>query len=222
MKQQKRQEQVHKDAFQLTSPLNIPWLRRYRLAADECTDHLQHELFACPAVILSVCTTTEDVNPLETLQALRAEQQRYSNVLPVQFRNGLYDPAAVRHEVLVLHDNVAGPQQWDESALRGQLVRTFGAASTVLRLNSLEPATAAVLAQEEDTDLWGGGGRRGRCLTVADRARVRKYVSHLVSTAVLPALERRIATLNAVVSDRKKGVKNVLKSFWGTRAASEQ
>lgn len=207
-------QQVVTDAFRLTSPLTIPWLRRYRQAADDCTDHLQHEQFDCPAIILTICTTAEEAsgNVVETLRALQL-----THYLPIQFRNGMFDPESIRQEVLVLHDNVAGPKDWDETALRTQLKVSFGAGSAILRINSLAPETAAVLATEEESDLWGGGGALGNCLTVADRARMRKYLANLVTASILPALERRIADLNVIVSDRKKGVKNVLKSFWGGR-----
>ena len=36
----------------------------------------------------------------------------------------------------------------------------------------------------------------------------------MVATGLVPAIERRIAHLNAAVSNAKKGVKNVIKSFW--------
>lgn len=210
-----RHAQVVEDAFQLTSPLNIPWLVRYRLAADDCTDHLEHEQFACPAVILAVCTTAETSPVIETLRSLH-------HLLPVHFRNGQFDPQSARHEVLVLHDALHGHKGLDEEALRNHLVSAFGPASQVVRMNSLAPETAAVLADEEESDLWGGGGKLGSCLTVSDRARMRKFLTQMVATAVLPSMERRIADLNAIVSDRKKGVKNVLKSFWGGRKKEEE
>lgn len=188
---------------------------RYRQTADTCTNGLGYDQFENPAVILSVCTTTENSNPIETLRSLQL-------LLPKQFRNGLYDPNSVRHEVLVLHDSMVGPKAWDETALRGQLVQVFGPASSILRINSLSPETAQKLAEEEQTDLWGGGGKLGTCLSVSDKARIRKYLVHLVTTAVLPALERRINDLNIVVSERKKGVRNVLKSFWGGRKKEDE
>jgi hypothetical protein len=82
---QRRQEQATKDAFQLTSPLNIPWLWRYRQALDESTSAaagtmtIQHELFACPAVILTVCTTAEELNPHETARILQSQHYLPAN-----------------------------------------------------------------------------------------------------------------------------------------------
>jgi hypothetical protein len=219
----RNQEQVTKDAYQLTSPLHIPWLTRYRQALDETTHHGTHEQFACPAVIVTIATTLEmEDNVIEILRALQSP-----HYLPTPFRNGMYDPNSIRREVLILHDNVEAAARnliWDENRLRQELQRAFpnSTASAVLRINSLDPETAAIQAQEETTDVWNGGGQLGNCLTVADRARIRKYIAQLITYAVLPALEKRIADLNAIVSDRKKGVRNVLKSFWGGGRASKK
>jgi len=207
-------EQVTKDAFLLTSPLEIPWLWRYRQALDASTAHAQHDLTLAPAIVLTVCTTQEVTSSLETLKALQS-----THYLPAAYHNGLLDPRSVRYEALVLHDTVeqgSAALEWDEAALQQTLVRTFGPGAAVVRLNSISPETAAQLAAEETTDLWGGGGTRGNCLSVSDRVVLRKYLASLVSASVLPALERRVTNLNVIVSDRKKGVKNVFKSLWRT------
>jgi hypothetical protein len=204
-------EQVTKDAYQLTSPLDIPWLVRYRLALDASTDALPHDLIHCPPLVLLVCTTNEVEAPEEVLQELRNSP----HVLPDAFKNGLYDPSAMRHEVLVLHDAVDGPPDVQDALLRQNLQSQFGSqTAAVLRINSVLPGTAKALAAQEDTDLWGGKGQKGNCLSVNDRVLLRRYFQTLLTTSLLPALERRIADLNAIVSERKKGVRNLVKSFW--------
>jgi hypothetical protein len=210
-------EQVTKDAFGLTSPLTIPWLWRYRLALDASTDGLPHDLLACPPLCLLVCTTQEATDPIEVLRNL--ESPHY---LPPQFANGLWDARYLRKEVLVLHDNVEGPSTLDEALLMRSLRTNFGASSTILRINSISRETATQLAQEEASDLWGGGGTLGNCLSVSDRVKLRQYLSNLLIHSLLPAMERRIAELNMIVSDRKKGVRNVLKSFWRTGKKDEE
>jgi hypothetical protein len=199
-----------KDAFALTSPLDIPWLVRYRLALDKSTDALPHDLINCPPLVLLVCTTQEIEPPLEVLQEL----YNSPHVLPDAFKNGLYDPQAMRHEVLVLHDNNDGPSGVDDSALRQALQAQFGPNSAMLRINSVLPGTAAALAEQEEKDIWGGDGKLGNYLSVNDRVLLRRYFQSILTTALLPALERRISDLNAIVSERKKGVKNLVKSFW--------
>jgi hypothetical protein len=207
---QRQLEQATKDAFALTSPLTIPWLWRYRQALDESTNGAPHELFQCPPLCLLVCTTQEVANPVDTLRSLQSK-----HYLPPAFQNGLMDPDAIRQEVLVLHDNNSVTNvDWKEAHLRASLQQQFGVGASLVRVNSIAPEAAAVLAQEETSDLWGGGGARGNCLSVSDRVVLRTFLSTLVTNALLPAMEKRIADLNAFVSDRKKGVKNVLKSFW--------
>lgn len=215
-----RWEQVVRDAHALTSPLHIPWLWRYRVASDHATDQLPWDLMATPIVVLCIATTREmaeqHLGSIGALQSL--VQSPYA--LPRPYHTGLLDPNAVRKEVLVLHDNVDGPRSGDddgynEAALRQALLQNFGSNAALVRCNSIPIETAKLLAVEETSDPWGGGGALGTCLSVSDRVSFRKYVAALVSSAVLPAMERRVSDLNAVVSDKKKGVRNVLKSLWG-------
>lgn len=107
------------------------------------------------------------------------------------------------------------PTEFDETSIRTQIKVCFGATASILRINSLALETAQQLAREEQSDIWGQQGQVGHCLTVGDRARIRKYIQHLISNAVIPSLERRVSDLNLIVNDRKKGVKNVLKNLWG-------
>ena len=159
--------------------------------------------------MLLICTTHEITKPVDTLQSLQSP-----HYLPAAYGQGLLDASTIRHEALVLHDNVDGPKDWDETMLLQQLRSHFGAGAAVVRLNSIPPPTAQQLALEEAQDVWGGGGQLGNCLSVSDRAVLRNYLGQLTVSAVLPGLERRIAHLHVQVSERKKGVRNVLKSFW--------
>ena len=216
---QRQLDQVTRDAYSLTSPLTIPWLRRYRQALDHVTSYAPHDLMACPAICLFVCTTEEDAgDAIETLQTLQLP-----HYLPPQYHQGLWDPQSLSQHVLVLHDQVEGPRDgWDETSLRRSLTQTFGSTATLLRVNTIAPEIATQLANEETHDLWQGGGQCGNCLSVSDRVALRNYLSStLVINALLPALERRIARLNAIVSERKKGVRNVFKSFWRTGKTKE-
>lgn len=203
--------EVTKDAFQLTSPLDIPWLVRYKRALDSTTNALPHELIHAPALVLLVCTTQEVEPPQRVLNELSSNPHIF---WPASYSNGVLDPSAVRQEVLVLHDGIEGPPNVDESGLRAVLQRQFGPQSQVLRINTVPPVTALALAEEDETDLWGGGGHFGTRLSANDRVLLRRYFQSLLTSSLLPALERRIATLNAIVSERKKGVRNLVKNFW--------
>jgi hypothetical protein len=50
---------VTKNDYNLTSPLGIPWLLRYRQALNESTDLPPHDLINCPALVLLASTTQE-------------------------------------------------------------------------------------------------------------------------------------------------------------------
>ncbi len=54
----------------------------------------------------------------------------------------------------------------------------------------------------------------GSRLSMEDFMGFREFCVSLYIQDIIPCLERRIITLNKVVSEARKGVKNVLKSFW--------
>ena len=204
---QERLSNVAKNAFELTSPPDMPWLVRYRAALDQSTDYLEHDLLQAPPLCLLVCTTNDFASPIECLRELTSP-----HFLPLPFHNGMLDRQSIRTEAVVLHDNVDGGDLEDESGLKQSLVQQFGAGAAILKINSVMPETASQL--EGDDDLWHGGGTRGKCLSVNDRLVLRRYIASMITTSLLPALERRISDLNFIVTDRKKGVKNVFKSLW--------
>ena len=58
------------------------------------------------------------------------------------------------------------------------------------------------------------GGDGAPTLCAEDRASLTSFLTTLVRSSVLPSLERVITVLSANVSDRRKGLRNVIKSFW--------
>ena len=208
-------EEVAKEAYRLTSPLDsMPWLIRYRQALDQSTDGLSHDLINCPPLVLLVCTATNEVTaPENVLQELYQSNHSLPNV----YRRGLYDPSAMRQEVLVLHDNHDHDNtalDQNEKGLRQLLRSRFGANASLLRVNSTTHPTAAALSEQETSDAWGGKGNLGTFLSDNDKALFRRYFQSLLTTALLPSLEVRIGNLNAIVSEQKKGMRNLVKSFW--------
>jgi hypothetical protein len=206
LQRQFRLAQVSKDAFSLTSPPDMPWLVNYRTALDTSTDYLEHDLLQAPPLCLLVCSSNDFASPVDCLRELSSP-----HFLPPAFHNGMLDRTSVRAEAVVLHDVVDGGQL-DEISLKQTLVHHFGGGACILKINSVLPETAAHL--EENEDLWNGGGSRGACLSVNDKLVLRRYIATMITTSLLPALERRISDLNFIVTDRKKGVKNVFKSLW--------
>eukprot|EP00547_Thalassionema_nitzschioides_P005452 CAMPEP_0194202854 /NCGR_PEP_ID=MMETSP0156-20130528/2775_1 /TAXON_ID=33649 /ORGANISM="Thalassionema nitzschioides, Strain L26-B" /LENGTH=1887 /DNA_ID=CAMNT_0038928459 /DNA_START=174 /DNA_END=5837 /DNA_ORIENTATION=- len=224
---QQKYDQVVKDAFALTSPPNIPWLWRFRMALDESTQFLEAtgDYMSQPAVCLLVCSTHDyaassgsGISGLEQLDACINDLAHPHN-LRKRFYGGLslcWGATALKREVVVLHDAVEGPKddvvdlEWLELQLQQKYQGT-----KVLSINSIVPSMAAALEEEETSDLWHGQGKRGNCLSVSDRLNVRRYLAQLVASSLLPAMERRIADLNVIVTEKKKGVRNVFRGIFG-------
>ena len=208
---QSQLDKVVKDAYALTSPPNIPWLWRFRMALDESTNFLEHELIQQPVMCLLVCSSEEH----EQLDACFSDLVNHYN-LPQAFygTNKLWDATTLKKEAVVLHDSVDGPQDLNLDLMETNLKHKFGSTAAVLRINSIVPSMAKALEEEESTDLWNGQGKRGNCLSVSDRLAIRRYIAQLMTGSLLPAMERRISDLNNIVTERKKGVRNVFRGLF--------
>jgi hypothetical protein len=221
-------------AFALTSLPTSPWLLRFRHTLDRSTDGMSHEMLCNPSVVILAACTSE--NYLICFAEL-------ANVhhLPRPYHDGRYDPNGLRREFLLLHDVVNGPKNFDEAKALTQMKERFGpGCCSVLRVNSRFPETdllsgdAAVEDEEWEiadpsspfvvnvvSDQYKASlanvskqPTRGICLSDTDKRAIRRFVANMVVTGLVPAVERRIANLNAAVSNAKRGVKNVIKSLW--------
>ena len=127
-----------------------------------------------------------------------------------------------------------GDGPFDEVKLLQNMRNRFGpGCAAVVRVNTntnVNTTGAASSDQEEDT-LWDESltpdtprsqldftrsmhKTRGALLSSRDKLSLRRFISHMTTTVVIPAIERRIYELNVEVTNHKKGVKNVFKSFW--------
>jgi hypothetical protein len=221
-------------AFGLTTHPNTPWLSRLRHTLDRSTDGMSHEMLCNPSVVILAASTSE--NYLICFAEL-------ANVhhLPRPYHDGRYDPNGLRREFLLLHDVCSGPKNFDEAKALAMMKERFGpGCCSVLRVNSLigeeDLLSDSVVEEDEQWELagpsspfvvnevsevfrasLGSGGKafvRGACLSEGDKRAIRRYVANMVATGLVPAVERRIANLNAAVSNAKRGVKNVIKSLW--------
>lgn len=222
-------------AFALTSLSTASWLLRFRHTLDCCTDGMNHEMLSNPSVVILTASTSE--NYLICFAEL-------ANVhhLPRPYHDGRYDPNGLRREFLLLHDVVNGPKNFDESRALAQMKERFGSGCcSVLRLNSTSPSADLLddYSTVDEDGVWESIGPsspfvqntlsdqynasmdnftrasiRGACLSDTDKRAIRRYVANMVSTGLVPAVERRIANLNSAVTNAKRGVKNVIKSFW--------
>jgi len=223
-------------AISLTSRPNTPWLLRFRHTLDCSTDGIGHEMFRNPSVVILAASTSEPyINCFAELANVHH--------LPRPYHDGRYDPNGVRREFLLLHDVLSGPKDFDEARALQRMRDRFGpGCCQVLRLNSLSSEPVAIsdgYNSVGETDEWENAGPatpfvanalskeygpslayvenapiRGACLSPLDKRAIRRYVANMVATGLVPAVERRIANLNTTVTNAKKGVKNVIKSFW--------
>jgi len=231
-------ENVSDAAFALTALPTSPWLLRFRNTLDFATDGMYHEMLCNPSVVILTASTSE-ISYVNCLAELANVHH-----LPRPYQDGRYDPNGLRREFLLLHDVVNGPKDFDESRALKLMRDRFGmGCCSILRINSLVPRTVAIsdgYATTGEDDEWENAGPaspfgpngilsaeyvphvenskkalvRGACLSPSDKRAIRRYVANMVATGLVPAIERRIAHLNASVSNAKKGMKNVIKSFW--------
>jgi len=219
-----------KEAYALTSPPTIPWLLRFRSTLDHTSSfHSLHDYFTNPPVCILIASTGDKLggstNPIDCLAELANKHH-----LPKSFSNGLLDPQALRREFVLLHDEVDGPATFDDAKALREMQARFGmGCCAIIRINSEKGEEG----EEEDIwENWTGAfwsyynqtvseqgenpppkKKRGLCLSVNDKLAIRRYIATMITAGLLPALERRISTLNMNVSNAKKGVKNVFKNL---------
>jgi len=220
-----------------------PWLLRFRHTLDCATDGMYHEMLCNPSVVILAASTSETsyVNCLAELANVHHLPRPYHDGR--YDPNGLRREFLLLHDVIngpkdfdesraltqmrerfgygccsILRINSLVPRplgagyisdgyacsgedgEWENS--------NVSPASPFVR-NALSAEYKASLGKEEK-----GPPIRGACLSPSDKRAIRRYVANMVATGLVPAIERRIANLNATVTNAKKGVKNIMKSFW--------
>mmetsp|Transcript_18464 Transcript_18464/g.52988 ORF Transcript_18464/g.52988 Transcript_18464/m.52988 type:complete len:1404 (-) Transcript_18464:37-4248(-) len=218
-------------AYALTSPPTIPWLLRYRNALDRTGTgtNSTHDFLACPPLLMLVACT-DDATPVDALAELANP-----HFLPRPYHDGRYDPNSLRREFVMLHDNTDGPSNFaGEGLMMKEMQSRFGVGCcAVVRVNSgggatkdegenlewathiprpklLFPTPGSNSSPASPVDYASLGNR----LSPVDIQNLRRYVGSLVSSSLLPAVERRISHLNIQVSNHKKGMKNMMKGFF--------
>lgn len=208
------------------------WYRRYRVRLWEGLCHQEFDMLDCPAAVLVVVSSTEaSGDPVACFDELSSP--RY---LPPPFQSRQYDPQAPALVYVLLHDWCRGAEQGvDPDIVLSQMRGTFTAGQCrVLCINSLPPDSPNL----SQPDIWaeacqadnimsragrsgsrgggegGGSNVRGRCLSPEDLGAIRDFVRGIASQVVVPSMERRILTLNATISSERKGMRNVIKSWW--------
>jgi len=199
----------------------MPWYQRYRQLLRASLACGEESMAECPALML-VAVASSDLDPVSCFEQLDS-----AHFMPVNYQSGQYDPTVGRFYLLV-HDNSADPSEKKvdpEAILRNMKQRFRGTPCQLLSINSqLEPNLSA-------PDVWDAclapvffpdqiprhpptALTRGCLLSGDDMLALRDMVAHIAVKEVVPALEKRLAVLNASVTSSRKGVKNVIKSWW--------
>jgi hypothetical protein len=184
------------------------------------------DMISHPVVHLTIVATS-DANPVAAMQELSSMHHA-----PQSTTNGQYDMNI--HKVYILLEDVSEKKKDPLSILRGLNAYFPPALTKLLSINSF--ATPNV----HQPDMWSrfivpkyypshapstqgmnlplhpttGQPVFGCRLSVEDFMKIRDICFWLYSDQVIPTLEKRLNHLTRQVNDSRKGVKNVLKSFW--------
>jgi hypothetical protein len=208
------------------------WTSKMEAIAMRLTAFHEWEMTSHPYVILTVVATS-DVDHVLCMQELASMHHT-----PACLANGQYDPASVQRIFVLLHD--AQDTSRNPYSILQQLQGRFSAASTkLLTINSFPENTPNL----QQPDMWSrflaprffpqaipenpnaatgnlpinptnGLPVLGYRLSMEDFMTLRNFCVDLFNQFIVPNIERRLMFLNKQVNDNKKGMKNVLKSFW--------
>ena len=190
----------------------------------------ESEMVSHPSLLLTVVSTS-DFDPIASMQELASGHHT-----PTCLSSGQYDPAIPR-VYLLIHD-AADRKDIDPIPILRRLQAKFSSVLTRLMVvNSLSVENQNV----HQPDMWSrflipryyphfsptadttielprnpisGVPVLGARLSMEDFMTMREFCIFLFNQDIVPWMERKIAFLNKAVNDSRKGVKNVLKSFW--------
>lgn len=208
------------------------WTSKMEAIAMRLTAFHEWEMTSHPFLILTVVATS-DVDHVLCMQELASMHHT-----PACLANGQYDPASVQRLFILLHD--AQDTSRNPYSILQALQGRFGAANTkLLTINSFPEDTPNL----QQPDMWSrflaprfypqaipdhpnataanlpvnplnGQPVLGHRLSMEDFMTLRNFCVDLFNQFIVPNIERRLIFLNKQVNDNKKGMKNVLKSFW--------
>mmetsp|Transcript_3605 Transcript_3605/g.4808 ORF Transcript_3605/g.4808 Transcript_3605/m.4808 type:complete len:1429 (+) Transcript_3605:67-4353(+) len=209
---------------------NVKWYERYRSILQESLLCGEESMTECPSLMM-VAISTSDIDPISCFEQLDS-----SHFLPMSFQSGQYDAGINRYYLLVHDVNSPNAKNVDPDTLCRQMRNKFrNIHCNVLYINSLKepnlsapdvwkdsiasvffPQDAAAISVSSSQNNESGIPKivRGCYLSVEDMLAIKDLVHQIVIKEVVPAMEKRISTLNVTVTSNRKGVKNVIKSWW--------
>ena len=217
-----------------TAPPPTAWGPRTEQTVLRSMAFSEFEMLSHPVVLLTVVATT-DVDPVACMQELASVHHT-----PSCLSSGQYDADSVQRVYLLVHDTYSAADVDPRKEL-AKMQQHFPAQHLkYLALNSQPPEMPNLqqpdiwslhtvplffphLAPQADphdpaaaipTNPINHQPVLGCRLIMEDFVALREFCMSLFHQEILPCLERRIGNLSKIVADARKGVKNVLKSFW--------
>jgi hypothetical protein len=201
---------------------SMKWFDRYRDGLAKTLQCQEHDMFDCPAACLLVVASSND-DPIHCFHELCN-----LHYLPQVFQKGQFEPSLNKIYVL-LHDE--GEFGADGSAGNNKAVEvlrqmkvTFPPTNCrLLRVNSRTTpgdAQAGLWSAHTQAPFFSYSAqpakpiRLGCMLGPGDLDNLRSFTEAITLKHVLPFLEARMFSLNSTVTAVRKGVKNVIKSWW--------
>jgi hypothetical protein len=215
----KEQElQRHALLQKITGHPLLPFMKHVRQVLDSTTDYCVHEMVHCPLLhILAASTVHDDGDGNNTsTDYIQVLQELSSSIhhLPKSYQNGQFDPSDVsfghggaKRYMVLLHDAHLYEKHRHASPSDSG-IEEFNEQMALRRMQQAFPSNeCVVLSLNTSSD-------NNHTLSAEDMRTLRTFVVSLLRDGCIPTMERRVFYLNAVVSNAKKGVKNVFKSFW--------
>ena len=208
------------------------WTSKMEAIAMRLQAFNEWEMTSHPYIILTVVATS-DIDHVLCMQELASMHHT-----PISVQNGQYDPSTVHRLFILLHD--AHDTSRNPYMMLQQLQSRFAAANTkLLTINSFPENTPNL----QQPDMWSrflaprffpenipenpntkiqnlpinptsGQPVLGSRLSMEDFMTLRNFCIDIYNQFIIPNIEKRLIYLNKQVNDNKKGMKNVLKSFW--------
>ena len=199
-----------------------PWYSQFREALHLSMRNSEHEFTDAPIAMILIASTSDQGSLNAIFDGLLSET--YETV--GGFRTRLFDRSQIPCVRVLLHDNTTMPYASLASTELEGRIKATGKPCALVRINSLGPESCNLHAP----DLWSayfgdkfftkpmplteGVPCLGCRLSPEDMICLQNFVKNLALNVCIRDIERRIHTLNSKVSETRKGIRNVVKSWW--------
>eukprot|EP01041_Mallomonas_annulata_P002922 gene2922-5736_t len=222
---------IPSNIFDLKASPPSAWTQKLEQLVMHSVSFSEFEMASHPLILLTVVSTTDE-DPVACMRELASIHH-----MPPCFFTGQYD-SEIHRVYLLVHDK-SSTRNVDINKLLLKMQSAMApAAVRLLPLNSLPSSTPNL----QQPDLWTQTTHplffpqhapylntsiyeialdpntqkpiKGSRLSLEDFISLRTFCMELYLQDIVPAMEKRLQYLSKQVNENRKGVKNVLKSFW--------